>query len=175
MTVRAYTRGFQQMRLVLRVLDSLFGFDALLQSLVHEHEPTRRFRQGVAQKLHEEAGKVLSVLKARPPRSDFGDLHEMFAIEETTNQEFSLPAQLTVGVGHEHGGFELELAAARWGNHDLQLGALLELAGDLRDERIPLPVALEVGEHRPDGRRRRIDFDFRPELHGAARVQQTRP
>jgi hypothetical protein len=87
------------------------------------------------------------------------ELERVLALEQTGNRQRAAPDEGAIGLDANERGLDRNGALAE---RELQVELLAdgELAACFLDERIPLGVRAEVGQHLPNALGRRIDDDF---------------
>src|SRR5690606_16441042 len=95
--------------------------------------------------------------------------------KERSHQELPAPAQLLLRIGAQHDRAKALLSTFGQLQADVQAGAGPKLAGDFRDERVPLFIGSEIRQRLPDLGHRRLDFDFGADLHAGDSFPKTSP
>ena len=124
---------------------------ARLQRLIHLFEATFSAGQRAAEERNEEAGEHFLLSKSDATRVQRCYREAMFSVEQLWYApEPSKPSQFARSCCHKYNRMKTRASLARWLQIHVEHPTDLQLSTNFPDERIPMPVSLEVGQQLPD-------------------------
>src|SRR5579862_1478022 len=132
---------------------------AFLERSVHRVEAlSGRIEQSRSEERHEESRKPLRLMEAASRATAF-DAETVLAIEQARHEKTPQPSQLLLLDRRDDGRVEGHRRAPRRLDARFQLGSRTRSTGDADNERVPVGISVEAGQHLPNALGRSADID----------------